>query len=372
MSSFMRRATAAGLLVLSAGVGTAVQASASPARGAPASKPAPTAAQAGASWLATQFTGKEIETGGVPDPSSTVQAVLAFAASGVGGKEARGGIAWLKKNFKSYVSFDGTDDPGSLAYVILAAHAMGVDPTTFGGKKPANNLIARLEATQQTTGADAGLFGSSDPTYDGAFRQGLSLAALAGQGLTTANAVVAAGVTWLQNQQCSDGGWEAYRTDPTTTSCPAPDPDTFAGPDTNSTALAVIGLVAVGATFPVDPTSFFEAAQNTDGGFEFVGTSSPGSSDPDSTAEVIQALLSLNELNNPAFTLPGGSPLTALASFQLGCSSGVADDGSYMFPGETGPNLLSTAQAIPAAAEVTFPFTAGKIKGAVPKLTCPT
>jgi hypothetical protein len=43
-----------------------------------------------------------------------------------------------------------------------------------------------------------------------------------------------------------------------------------------------------------------------------------------------------------------------------------------MFPGETGPNLLATAQAIPAAAEVTFPFTAGKIKGAVPKLTCPT
>lgn len=369
MSSFVRRATAASLLILSVGLATAVPVSASSARVAPARRAAPTAAQAGATWIGAQFTGKEIETEGAPDASSTVQAVLAFAASGVGGAKARGGIAWLKKNFESYVTIAGVDDPGSLAYLILAAQAMGVDPTAFGGKKRANNLIARLEATQLTSGPDAGLFGSSDPTYDGAFRQGLSLAALANQGISSSNPVMEAGVTWLQNQQCSDGGWESYR--PVEIACTPPDPEDFTGPDTNSTALAVMGLVAAGATFPSDPTAFFASAQNSDGGFELSGTPSPGSSDPDSTAEVIQALVALNELSASVFTQTGGTPLTALASFQLGCSAGVTDDGAYVFPGEDGPNLLATLQAVPAAAEMAFPFTPGKVKSALLTLKCP-
>jgi hypothetical protein len=371
MSSFIRRTTAASLLLLSAGLGTALQASAAPARVSPAAKAAPTAAQAGASWLATQFTGKEIETGGAPDPSSTVQAILAFAASGVGGSKAHAGLAWLKKNFASFVSVGGSDDAGDLAYVILAAQALGVDPTRFGGKKPANNLIARLEATQRATGSDAGLFGSSDPSFDGAFRQGLSLAALANQGIANTDPVVQAGVAWLKNQQCSDGGWESYRSD-TTTACDAPDPDTFAGPDTNSTALAVMGLVATGSTFTVNPTAFFESAQNTDGGFEFVGAASPGTSDPDSTGEVIQALVALNVVSSPAFTQSGGfTPLSALATFQLGCTAGASGNGAYQFPGVDGPNLLATLQAVPGAAEVAFPIKPGSLKAAIPKLKCP-
>jgi hypothetical protein len=370
MSSFIRRATAASVLILSAGFAVSAPSSAAPSRGTPATKAAPTAAETGASWLGTQFTGKEIETGGAPDPSSTVQAVLAFAAAGVGGRKAHGALAWLKKNFESYVSPGGTDDPGSLAYVILAAQAFGVDPTRFGGHKAANNLIARLEATQQTTGSDTGLFGSEDPTYDGAFRQGLSLMALANQGITDSNPTVKAGITWLKNQQCSDGGWEAYRSD-VSTPCPPPDASSFTGPDTNSTSLAVMGLVATGASFPVNPIAFFEAAQNPDGGFESPGIASPGSSDPDSTAEVIQALVALKEIDNSHFTQSGGTPETALASFQLGCAAGSGDDGAYTYPGEEGPNMLSTVQAIPGAAQVAFPIKRGTVKSGLPKLTCP-
>jgi squalene-hopene cyclase-like protein len=365
MSSFTRRGTAAIVLIASLALGTAVQASAAPAR----TKPAPTAAAAGASWLGTQFTGKEIETGGAPDPSSTVQAVLAFAASGVGAKKAKGAMAWLKKNFESYVSVGGVDDAGSLAYVILAAQAMGDDPSAFGGKKPANNLIARLEATQRTSGTDAGLFGASDPTYDGAFRQGLALAALANQGVSSSAPVMTAAVSWLQAQQCSDGGWESYRS--VETACPAPDPTSFVGPDTNSTSLAVMGLVAAGATFTYDPTAFFESAQNTDGGFEFVGAPSAGSSDPDSTGEVIQALVALNQLSNPAFDQDGNTPQSALATFQLTCSAGATEDGAYQYPGEPGPNLLATLQAIPGAAEKPFPIKAGTGVSGLPKLKCP-
>jgi hypothetical protein len=148
MSLSMRRTTAASVLILSVGLGTSVQASASPGPVAAQTGPVlshaatpPSAAQVGAGWVGHQFTGKDIVTGGSPDPSSTVQAVLAFAASGAGGAKAHAAIAWLKKNFESYVTISGVDQPGSLAYVILAAQALGVDPTAFGGKKAANNLI---------------------------------------------------------------------------------------------------------------------------------------------------------------------------------------------------------------------------------------
>jgi hypothetical protein len=330
---------------------------------------APTAAQAGAGWIGRQFTGRFITTGSTPDPSSTVAAVLAFVSAGVGGAKAAAAMGWLEKNFESYVSPGGVDDAGALANVILAAQATGNDPTKFGGTKRKNDLVARLIASQQTTGTDTGLFGSSDPTFDGAFRQGLSLMALVNQGLSSSTAVTI-GVAWLQNQQCADGGWEAYRSDPTTP-CPAPDPSTFAGPDTNSSALAVEGLVAAGASFFFDPTAFFESAQNADGGFGFIGASSQ-SPDPDSTGEVIQALVALGQLTNPAFTQSGGAtPASALATFQLGCSAAKADRGAYVFPGVSGPNLLATLQAVPGAAELAFPLKPQTLEKGLPRLKCP-
>ncbi|HXQ60029.1 MAG TPA: prenyltransferase/squalene oxidase repeat-containing protein [Acidimicrobiales bacterium] len=377
MWSFIRRTTAAGALTLSVGLGVGVPASAAVTGSAPqSSAPSaqPTAAQAGAGWLGRQFHGAFIGTKSTPDPGSTAEAVLAFAAAGAGGTKARAAITWLTKHFESYVSPGGVDDAGALATVILAAQVMGgraagVDPTAFGGRKAANDLVARLELTQRTSGSDAGLFGASDPSFDGAFRQGLSLMALVNQGLG-GSAAVAAGVTWLQNQQCADGGWESYRSD-LTTACPVPDPSTFSGPDTNSTALAVEGLVAAGGTFPTSPLAFFESSQNTDGGFGFIGAASQ-SPDPDSTGLVIQALVALGQQNNAAFTQTGGAtPFTALATFQLGCSATKAQRGAYTFPGESGPNLLATLQAVPGAAGVAFPLTAQSIPPALPTLKCP-
>lgn len=373
MSSYIRRATAAGLLILSMGLGTGAVASASPEHmgsaspgsGLAGSKPAATAAQVGAGWLGRQFKGDVIKSNGKPDPSSTALAVLAFAAAGVGGTKAEDGITWLEKHFNSYASPGGVDDAGALATLILAAQAVGIDPTAFGGTGTKNDLVARLLASQRTSGPDTGLFGSSDPTYDGAFRQGLSLMALDTQGISNP-----AGVTWLQNQQCSDGGWESYRSD-LTVPCDAPDPTDFAGPDTNSTALAVQGLVAAGGTFPVDPTAFLASSQNSDGGFGYIGAASQ-SPDPDSTAEVIQALVALGQLDNAEFTQPGSlTPLTALASFQLRCSVPRAQRGAYVFPGDPGPDLLATLQAVPGAAEVAFPLDHRTLAPALPQLKCP-
>jgi hypothetical protein len=367
MSSFVRRISAASLLILSAGFMVGVQASASPSPETPAGP-----AQIGAGWIGRQFTSSgDIRADGAA--SSTVQAVLALAAARVGGKKADAGIAWLEKHFQSYVSPGGVDDPGSLAYVILAAQAMGVDPTTFGGTGASNNLIVRLENTQQSNG----LFGTQAPTYDGAFRQGLALMALANQGISNAS-----GLGWLKQQQCSDGGWETYRADPTSTPCSAPDPAEGSGPDTNSTSLAVEGLVAqgsLGGTQNSHITAFLESAQNSDGGFGYIGAASPSSvqpSDPDSTGEVIQALVALGQLSNPAFKKTDGSstvtPITALAGFQLGCSASTGRRGAYVFPGVKGPNLLATLQAVPGAAEVAFPLKAQTLQPGLPKLSCPS
>jgi hypothetical protein len=80
----------------------------------------------------------------------------------------------------------------------------------------------------------------------------------------------------------------------------------------------------------------------------------------------------LHQLSNAAFTQAGGkTPVTALATFQLGCAAASADRGAYVFPGAPGPNLLATLQAVPGAAEVAFPLKAPTLRAGLPKVKCP-
>ena len=127
----------------------------------------------------------------------------------------------------------------------MAAVAAGDDPYHFGGTAPENDLVARLLATQQTTGADAGLFGTQVPNFDGAFRQGLALAALKAAKVKTKDPHVRRASAWLTAQQCPNGLFEPYRVD-TALPCDPVDPLNFTGPDTNSTAMALQGLAALG------------------------------------------------------------------------------------------------------------------------------
>src|SRR5207253_6785224 len=141
-------------------------------------------------------------------------------------------LAYLGRHVDDMIASGGADNPAALATLILALKAGGAQPTAFG--MPATNLVARLVATQQADG----LFGTADPTFDGAFREGLALLAL-----HAAAVVNAAGAKWLEDQQCDDGSWTAFRSD-TAKPCPAIDAHAFTGPDTNSTALAALGLQA--------------------------------------------------------------------------------------------------------------------------------
>ena len=320
--------------------------------------PQTSSAHAAATWLAGQVVpGGYIASTvnpGTADLDATANTVLALASAGVGAAQAAAALSYLEGHVAAYVTVAGADGPGQLALLILDAHAQGVAPTNFGG----TDLVARLVATQRSGGADSGLFGAQDPTYDGAYRQGLALAALAAAGVTSGSVVTGA-TGWLTAQQCPNGGWTSYIT--VGNPCNGK-PANYAGPDTNSTALAVEGLAAQGALSPTGAAAalrFFKKAENADGGFGYEPNTvkSPGSTDPNSTALVIQALLALGAApSSSTYAKGGGGPVASLVANQV---TGGAGDGGISFPGISGVNLLATYQAIPALAGVTFAYNVG-------------
>ncbi|MDQ1457716.1 MAG: hypothetical protein QOH28_3336 [Actinomycetota bacterium] len=344
--------------LLAAGLVFAV---AAPAIAEPPSSDPTIDARDAAAWLASQVNASgfipQAANPANPNLSVSAQAVPALAAAGVGGTKVAALLGYLGTHVDEFVAGSGTDDPGALAYLVLAAVAGGDDPTSFG---PAHaDLVTRLVAGQQPDG----LFGSGDPTFDGAFRQGLALLALHAAGVANAS-----GVTWLEGQQCADGSWTAFRAD-TTVPCPAVDPNTFAGPDTNSTALAVLGLHAQGATAPASAgVSALDAVRNGGGGWGYLARNDQPT-DANSTGLVLEALRTVNGVAD-------AQGINALLALQVGCDGAGADRGGIAFqPGPGGklaPDGLATAQATPALAEVALPITSADISADVPTVCAST
>lgn len=357
-SSALRRFAPSGALALLLGLTAVAAPTAAYAAGPPPSLPQTAAAQAAANWLAGQIVPAgyiaSTTVPGTANLDATANAVFALASAGVDPGQATSALTYLESHVNAYVTVSAADGPGQLALLMLDAHAMGVSPSAFGG----NDLVARLVATQRTSGADAGLFGAQDPSFDGAYRQGLALAALAAAGVST-GAVVTSAEAWLTGQQCPNGGWTSYIS--TFNPCNGK-PAQYAGPDTNSTALAVQGLEAQHALSPSAAKSalhFLTHGEDADGGWGYEPNSrkTPGSTDPDSTALVLQALLSLGASPSSAKLTKGTTdPVAALLSFQITSGAGT---GALGFPGISGPNLLATYQAAPALAGVTVAYDLG-------------
>ena len=328
---------------------------ATPAASAPTSSDPTTAARAAAVWLAHQVNPQ----GFIPsatDPatanlSGSAQAVIAMAAAGVGRDQVDAVLGYLAMHVDAFVVREGSDDAGALSYLILAAQAGGRDPASFGPSHV--NLLDRLQATRQPTG----LFGAQAPTFDGAFRQGLALMALHGAGLSDATAT-----TWLLDQQCASGLWTAFRSD-TTAPCPAVDPAAFTGPDTNSTALAVLGLHAQGhTTEAANGATALGTVRNPSGGWGLLARADQ-STDANSTGLVVTALRAVTGAQDAPGT-------TALLALQVGCTADPADQGGIAFqPGAGGvlaPDVLATDQATPALADVVLPQAAPTIATDLP------
>ena len=181
------------------------------------------------------------------------------------------------------------------------------------------------------TAEDTGLYGSQDPTFDGVFRQGLAIS-----GLVAADRKVSqSSVSWLLNQQCSDGSFQAYRTD-TEEECSVPDPETFTGPDTNSTALAAMALRATGESkASKSAVAWLRDAQNdADGGFPFI---KGGDSDANSTGLALAAIRGAQSSSKNKDVLKRGQK--HLKGLMLRCSSPKDQRGLLSF--QSDPKVLN-------------------------------
>lgn len=180
-----------------------------------------------------------------------------------------------------------------------------------------------------------GLYGTKDPQYDGVWRQSLALLAQHTVGVRPATPAV----RWLVGQQCADGAFTAFRTEPGK----ACDAKTMR--DTNQTAAAVQALAALGGQGDAvrKAVGWLKSVQNDDGSW----SSMPGSpGDANSTSVVIGALAAAGRKPESVTSKKGRSPYDGLLTFRLGCAGKEAAHGAFTFQLKgAAPNADATAAA---------------------------
>ena len=223
-----------------------------------------------------------------------------------------------------------------------------------------------LTPAQAATTAPAGLFGIQDPTYDGVYRQ--SEAILAYSALD--KPVPESAIGWLKDQQCADGGWQAFRAD-TTKACDPADPVTYSGEDSNSTALAVAALATVGETGAVDQgLAYLRSIQLSNGALPyFKGGDADASSSALAAAAITTAGQSINSFANGGASLREG-----LNQFQIGCDGASAQQGGFRFltSDELFANDFASVQALLGISNSAVPVAPSSIDNAEQAFTCPT
>jgi LPXTG-motif cell wall-anchored protein len=248
--------------------------------------------------------------------------------------------------------------PAIAAAVLAAVSATAVlNLTGLGGP-----TVAHAAVTSDPS--KVGLYGAQDPTFDGVYRQSLSILALVAAGQTPAPAAV----TWLKKQQCTDGGFESFRT-PLTAACLPPSSTAFDGEDSNSTGIAVQALAAIGDTADASrAVGWLGTHLNSDGGWAYYPDGAAGNaSDANSTSLGLSAFYTLGR----ALPKTSGNvtPLDFLASLQVGCSGTAATQGAFTFFGSA--NDYATVQAALAVVGGFLPVHAATIDNTAPVLPCP-
>ena len=239
---------------------------------------------------------------------------------------------------------------GRLAGLSTVALAVTVS-LGVGGLAPG----AAAGQAAPTDPARVGLYGAQDPTFDGVYRQSLTILALEDVGAR----VDQAAVRWLLDQQCPNGRWTSFR--------PQVDEPCGAG-DTNATAVAVIALEAVGRNrAAARGLRWLVGQQAPGGGWEYTKGWGP---DSNSTGLAVQALLAMGV--RPKTVTNDGSAWDFLASVQLGCESDAADRGAldYQANDPLVANDYATAQAAQALARTSLPVQARDGTRALPTTPC--
>ncbi|MCX4909138.1 prenyltransferase/squalene oxidase repeat-containing protein [Streptomyces sp. NBC_00878] len=214
---------------------------------------------------------------------------------------------------------------------VLAATA--VIGTAFTPAALADESPGATPSSSPSLAFPSALYGSTDPTYDGVWRQSLALLAQDTVGVKPAKQAV----DWLVGQQCESGAFAAYRADPSA-KC-----DAKTKVDTNSTGAALQALEALDASDAVmgAAVTWLKSVQNKDGGWGYF----PGTpSDPNSTSVVIGALEAADTDVAGMKTKNGQTPYEALRAFTIVCDKGI---GAFGFPDKEGA-LTENADATAA------------------------
>ena len=273
--------------------------------------PAPPAlgAKAALGWLAAR---QVITDGGYGSAGATIETMLAIGANGLtaGAWHAAPGAPTLAAAALRMVApyTQGSAGAAGKGTAGLVAAGMGLPPLTA---QPSSFFSATLGVYSVQSGPNA-----------------WALLGTLAQGQTPPPGAAAG----LGGQALAGGGWEWA---------------SGWGADTNATALALQALLAAGepvtSTVIVDALAYLKSAQNGDGGFAYaVNGGTPGTSDANSTAYVVQALAAAGQdVRSVAWQVGSQGPIDYLLSLQ-------APDGSFAWQVGQGTNLLATQQVIPA------------------------
>ncbi|MFI9149319.1 prenyltransferase/squalene oxidase repeat-containing protein [Streptomyces sp. NPDC053367] len=216
--------------------------------------------------------------------------------------------------------------------VRRSAAALAAVVAVLGGAAPA---FAAGPSPSPSVRLPDGLYGTGDPTYDGVWRQSLTLLAQTEQGVDPADEAV----DWLAGQSCANGAFAAFRPDP------ARPCDARTMVDTNSTAVAVQALAATGGheDVPRKAVAWLKSVQNQDGGWGYT----PGSpSDANSTSVVVGALAAAGQQPGEV-AKAGKSPYDALLKLALPCTG--KDAGAFAYQPDKKGALAANADATAAA-----------------------
>ncbi|MYW05146.1 terpene cyclase/mutase family protein, partial [Streptomyces sp. SID3343] len=214
------------------------------------------------------------------------------------------------------------------------AGAATTPPDGPGGSLRSAAAFGRLPAA--TPVAPPAMYGKSDPSADGVYRQSLAIVALASADARPAPQAV----EWLLAQQCADGGFATYRADPGV-------PCDVAREDTVATSIAVQALVSLRtyATQAGRGADWLKSKQLPDGSYAaFPGAPAPVG-DPTSTAFAVNALVATGVNPDTQKTAQGRTPADALKSMQVVCPAPTEALGAFRGAAGGAGDPLVTARA---------------------------
>lgn len=282
---------------------------------------------------------------------STADAVVSLVAARAGQSVVNRALDYLKRKIDKVLS---DPDVGLRGKVVMALVAAGRNPRRFAG----TNLVKEITKLEQPDGR----YGEDTEV----FSQALLLLALVAADKQPSDA----GVQWLVDAQCDDGGWQFDEP-------PGPGddehcedlgvPNDSITSDSNTTSLAVQALSALGVEATADPFSFFESVRDGNkGGWGF--TQGFTLTDANSTALVVQAY----KADDQPIPLGGVDALRAL-QYRLCRKNHAAFAFSYMDDGNgglkrTGPDVGATISAIPGLLRLPLPIAERDITR--PALSC--